>query len=204
MTEDYPSYSGINNCPFEQYITCDDTSSENRLEIAEGKTTGNTKNAILRQLGNKVTFRFITDSGSTIIGTSNRITGGGGHYIVGIGNEANTTSAQIIGFSNTISAGLAIGKYLSNTDTNGSRITIGAYNNASVDIGTRVVFGDGTGTSDRHNLFISDYNHNTYFSGNIYGTNLPDAPNTAGTYTLQCVVTVDPDTSEVSKSYSWV
>lgn len=142
------------------------------------------------------------NSGSTIIGTSNRITGGGGHYIVGISNEANTTSAQIIGFSNTISAGLAIGKYLSNTDTNGSRITIGAYNNASVDIGTRVVFGDGTGTSDRHNLFISDYNHNTYFSGNIYGTNLPDAPNTAGTYTLQCVVTVVDDT--VTKTYSWI
>lgn len=142
------------------------------------------------------------NSGSTIIGTNNRIAGGGGHYIMGISNEANTSSAQIIGFSNTISAGLAIGKYLSNTDTNGSRITIGAYNNTSVDIGTRVVFGDGTGTSDRHNLFISDYNHNTYFSGNIYGTNLPDAPDTAGTYTLQCVVTVVDDT--VTKTYSWV
>lgn len=153
---------------------------------------------------NAIGYGNTVNSGSTAIGISNRITGGGGHYIVGIGNEANTTSTQIIGFSNTISAGLAIGKYLSNTDTNGSRITIGAYNNASVDTGTRVVFGDGTGTSDRHNLFISDYNHNTYFSGNIYGTNLPDAPDTAGTYTLQCVVTVDPDTSEVSKSYSWV
>ena len=153
---------------------------------------------------NAIGYGNTLNSGTTAIGTNNRVTGGGGHYILGTNNEANTTSAQIIGFSNTVSAGLAIGNNLSVTGTNVSCITLGAFNNPAVDASTRVTFGDGTSTSNRHNLFTSDYNSNVFFSGNIYGTNLPDAPNTAGTYMLQCVVTVDPDTSEVSKSYSWV
>lgn len=142
------------------------------------------------------------DWGTIAIGVGNQVTSGGGHYILGVGNNATNTSTQLIGFYNTISGGLAIGKYLTSTDNNSYRITIGAYNDPNVDPNTRVVFGDGTYNNDLHNLFYSTASHDTYFSGHVYSTNVPDAPNTPGVYILKCTVTINGE--DVIKTYEWI
>lgn len=130
-------------------------------------------------------------SGSHAHGNNNTVNGGGGHTIIGSYNTASSGGCVLIGY------GLITGS------SAGGPVIMGKYNEAPIHGGIGLVLGDGT-NSTPHTLMYADYNHNANFSNNVFATNLPDAPNTAGTYTLQCVVTVDPDTSAVSKSYSWV
>ena len=67
---DYPQIAGINNCPFEQYFLDDRTNSNNRIAIAEGKYTGRAKFAVVKQLGSRITFRYVNENGSTLQGIS--------------------------------------------------------------------------------------------------------------------------------------
>ncbi|MBR1453666.1 MAG: InlB B-repeat-containing protein, partial [Lachnospiraceae bacterium] len=72
-TGDYPNISGINNCPFEQYFYDDRTSTNNRIEIAEGKINGGDtakKNAVVKQLGSRIIFKYVNENGSTLRGIS--------------------------------------------------------------------------------------------------------------------------------------
>ena len=66
----YPNITGINNCPFEQYFFDDRTNSNNRIAIAEGKYTGRAKFAVVKQLGSKITFKYVNENGSTLQGIS--------------------------------------------------------------------------------------------------------------------------------------
>ena len=72
-TSEYPNYTGLNNCPFEQLFHDDRTKANNRIGIVEGKYTGGStpkKNAVVTQLGSRITFKYVNENGTTLKGLS--------------------------------------------------------------------------------------------------------------------------------------
>lgn len=160
--------------------------------------------------------------GSYALGKNISLTGGGGCTL--IGNSVNTNVTANC-FGNTIDVGYLKdvevseqypegkqqmyglpGTYLGNNLKTGTAdaswssfvTVIGSYNDTEIDTGSTFVLADGK-SSARHNLMYTDSSHNAHFSDSVFATNLPDAPSSAGTYTLKCVV----DESG-NKTYSWV
>lgn len=134
--------------------------------------------------------------GSFVLGNNNSTIGGGGHLIIGTNNTTNSGGCVLIG------------RYLTTGSSAGGPVILGQYNEPPTYGGVQLILGDGrsgpqeTPDINRNTLMYSDFDHNAHFSNNVFATNLPDAPNTAGTYTLQCTVTVVDNV--VTKSYSWV
>lgn len=126
-------------------------------------------------------------NGSNAFGFSNLVNGGGSHLLIGESNTASSGGCILIG------RGLKTGSGA------GSPVILGKYNAEPINGGIVLLLGDGSGDGQRNTLLYSDYKHDTYFSNCVFATNLPDAPSTAGTYTLQCVVD-----GSGNKTYSWV
>lgn len=132
----------------------------------------------------------IVQWGSFVLGNNNSTIGGGGHLIIGTNNTTDSGGCTLIGC------------YLTTGSNAGSPVIIGKNNEPPTYGGVQLILGDGGSESQRNTLMYSDFDHNAHFSNNVFATNLPDAPNTAGTYTLQCTVTVVDNV--VTKTYGWV
>ena len=69
-SKDYPGVSGISNCPFASMFTSDKAEDSARMSTSAGRYSGNEKYTVVKELGNRVTFRFVNDQGSAMQGQS--------------------------------------------------------------------------------------------------------------------------------------
>ena len=59
----YPDESTTGNCPFEACFQSDDGQSDGSILVAEGRYAGHEKYTIIKRPGNKISYRFIKDTG---------------------------------------------------------------------------------------------------------------------------------------------
>lgn len=92
---------------------------------------------------------------------------------------------------------------ITGTPTDGSAIFV-TYIPAGVTYAWKEVELTVGGSSDTLENHLNSLRNDLGDIGDVVTERLPAASNDAGTYTLKCTVTVDPDTSAVTKVYSWV